>query len=101
MSLKSEISPEIHGEEAAAERFPEKTKVETGNPGSKTAKDIVANRARLSPTHKVKLLWNVLRENGVIWTYRYLVYYLSSGIAKISFSKLQRLKLESKKQIPA
>jgi ubiquinone/menaquinone biosynthesis C-methylase UbiE len=61
-----------------------------------TGKDIVANRARLSFGNKVKLLWNVYRDNGFLWTSHFCLYYLSSGIASASFDRLQHLKLEKK-----
>ena len=43
-------------------------KVEIGNTGSNTGKDLVANRERLGSKQKIKLLWNSIRENGFIWT---------------------------------
>lgn len=73
-------------------------KTEIGNAGANTGKDLVANRARLGTRQKVKLLWNSIRENGLLWTCLLSVYYLSSGIAEASFDKLQRVKLE--RQLP-
>src|SRR5258706_8219931 len=61
-----------------------------------TGKDIVANRARLSPRNKLRFLWNVFRDNGFLWTSHLCLYYVSSGIASASFDRLQRLKLEKK-----
>ena len=76
----------------------QKEKVEIGNAGSNTGKDLVQNRARLRLKQKIKLLWNSIRENGLIWTSLLSVYYISSGIAEASFAKLQRVKLEE--QLP-
>ncbi len=76
----------------------QKEKVEIGNTGSSTGKDLVQNRARLRLKQKIKLLWNSIRENGLIWTFLLSVYYVSSGIAEASFAKLQRVKLEE--QLP-
>jgi ubiquinone/menaquinone biosynthesis C-methylase UbiE len=73
-------------------------KVEIGNTGSHTGKDLVANRARLGSKQKIKLLWNSIRENGIIWTSLLSVYYISSGIAEASFARVQRIKLE--RQLP-
>jgi ubiquinone/menaquinone biosynthesis C-methylase UbiE len=61
-----------------------------------TGKDLVANRFRLNPTVKIRLLWNLFRENGFAWTFGLSLYYLSSWIASASFDKLQRLKSERK-----
>ena len=72
--------------------------VETGNTGSNTGKDLVANRARLKSKQKIKLLWNSICENGVFWTSLLTVYYISSGIAEASYAKLQQFKLE--RQLP-
>lgn len=68
--------------------------VEIAKTGLNTGKDLVANRARLGSKQKIKLLWNSIRENGLVWTSLLSVYYLSSGIAETSFAKLQRIKLE-------
>ncbi len=76
----------------------QKEKVEIGNTGSSTGKDLVQNRARLRLKQKIKLLWNSIRENGLIWTSLLSVYYISSGIAETSFAKLQRVKLD--RQLP-
>jgi ubiquinone/menaquinone biosynthesis C-methylase UbiE len=69
-------------------------KAEIGNAGSNTGKDLVANRGRLGSKQKIKLLWNSIRENGIIWTSLLSLYYISSGIAEASFAKLQKVKLE-------
>jgi len=57
-------------------------------------KDIAANHDRLSAGDKIRLLWSVLCENGILWTSYLSLFYLSSGIANASFDKLQRQKLE-------
>jgi len=62
------------------------------------AKDIVANRLRLSVAQKLRLLLKTFRENGFIWTWHLAVYYLSSGMATRSYEKLQWRKL--KKGLP-
>lgn len=56
-------------------------------------KDLVANRARLGPKQKLRLLWNSFLENGFVWTSFLSLYYLSSGIAQASFDRLQEWKL--------
>ncbi len=60
---------------------------------SDRGKDLVANRARLGPKQKVKLLWNSFRENGFTWTSCLSLYYLSSGVAQTSFDLLQKWKI--------
>lgn len=74
----------------------QKEKVEVVNTGSKTGRDLVENRTRLGPKQKIKLLWNSILENGLIWTSLLSVYYLSSNIAESSFAKLQKVKLEKR-----
>ncbi len=56
--------------------------------------DIIANRSRLGPRQKSRLLWDVFRENGFVWTSLLVLYYFSSGIAEASFARLQSLKLK-------
>src|SRR5690349_11426475 len=73
-------------------------KPELGNAGSNTGKDLVVNRARLGTRQKVKLLWNSIHENGFFWTCLLSVYYISSGLAEASFTKLQTIKLQ--RQLP-
>lgn len=63
---------------------------------SGNARDLVANRSRLRLGQKAKLLWNVLGDNGFVWTSLLALYYFSSGLAETSFARLQRLKLEKK-----
>lgn len=51
-------------------------------------KDLVDNRNRLSLGQKFSLGWEVLRENGIIWTAWLALYYLGSAIAERSFSAM-------------
>jgi ubiquinone/menaquinone biosynthesis C-methylase UbiE len=62
--------------------------------GSAGGKDLVANRNRLGPKQRAKLLWNVFRENGFIWTSLLVFYYFSSAISETTFDRLQKRKLE-------
>jgi len=63
---------------------------------SGNTRDLVANRSRLGRSRKATLLWNVLRENGLVWTSLLALYYFSSGVAEASFGRLQTLKLKNK-----
>ncbi len=55
--------------------------------------DLIANRTRLRPKQRGKLLWNAFRENGFVWTSLLCLYYLFSGIAEASFDRMQKRKL--------
>lgn len=51
-------------------------------------KDLVENRNRLSPGQKFSLGWEVLRQNGVMWTSLLGIYYVGSAIAERSFAAM-------------
>lgn len=51
-------------------------------------KDLVDNRRRISISKKAKLGWEVLRQNGVIWTFYLGLYYLTSALADRAFGAM-------------
>lgn len=51
-------------------------------------KDLVENRKRIPLSKKMKLGGEVLRQNGVVWTFYLGVYYLSSALAERAFAAL-------------
>ena len=49
-------------------------------------KDIIANRLRIKPSTKTRLLWISVKENGPLWTGLMGVYYATSAIADRAFA---------------
>lgn len=56
--------------------------------GTDFMKDLVENRSHMSLGQKASLGWEVLRENGVIWTGLLGLYYITSAISEKSFSAM-------------
>jgi ubiquinone/menaquinone biosynthesis C-methylase UbiE len=49
-------------------------------------KDLVDNRKHISPLRKLRLGFEVLRQNGVIWTSTLGIYYVTSAVAERAFA---------------
>lgn len=60
----------------------------TNSEQSPLMKDLVENRSHLSLGQKLSLGWEVLRENGVIWTSLLGIYYTGSAVAEKSFAAM-------------
>jgi SAM-dependent methyltransferase len=57
-----------------------------------SVKDIAVNRSRVGIGEKVRIAWLALRENGVLWTMLFGVYWTTSSVADKAYAAMNRLR---------